>query len=234
MPAFSRSQVSAVMPSLRSRCFWTFCGRRLGQRRHDADVARHHEVGHARDQEVDQLGRIERAAVDQRDRHQHLVLGELARHGDDRRLLDRGMGADLGLDLERGDVLAAPADRVLHAVDEEVVAVLVDAEGIAGVEPAVAPGPRRRLGILVVAVVHRPRPIGAHDQLADLAGRHLAVVLVDDPHLDAGTRPAAGAERRRVLARQERRRHLGHVEDGVDVAAEARARTPPRPRTAAP
>src|SRR4051794_36358331 len=104
------------------------------------------------------------------------------------------MCAELGLDLERGDVLTAPADRVLHAIDEEKLAVLAHAEGIAGVEPAVAPGAGRGFGVLVVAVVHRPRPVGAHDQLADLAGRHLAVVLVDDARLDSRAWLAAGAE----------------------------------------
>ena len=46
---------------------------------------------------------------------------------------------------KRGDVLAAPPDRVLDAVDEVEVAVLVVAERVAGVEPAVAPGRGGRL-----------------------------------------------------------------------------------------
>ena len=57
-----------------------------------------------------------------------------------------------------------------------------------------------RVALAEVAVVHRPRPVGADDQLADLARRHFAIVFVDDPRLDARPRPAAGAERRGVLA----------------------------------
>ena len=200
MPAFSRSQVSAVMPSARSRCFCTFCVGVLGSSGDDADVARHHEVRHARHQEADQLGRIERArrrpattAASTSSSANSLGTATAAASR------TAGWAHDLGLDLEGGDVLAAPADRVLHAVDEEELPVRVDAEGVAGVEPAVAPRRARSPpGLLVVAVVHRPGPVGAHDQLADRAGRHLAVVLVDDARLDAGARPAAGAERRRV------------------------------------
>ena len=68
--------------------------RRLGQLVDDAHVARHHEVRHARQQERDQVGR-DRGAAPSAERHhdQHLVLADLARHGDGRRLLHRGMRA---------------------------------------------------------------------------------------------------------------------------------------------
>ena len=80
-----------------------------------------------------------------------LVLGELGDGTATAADSATGMPAHERLDLERRDVLAAPADRVLHAVDEVVVAVLVVSEAVAGVEPAVAPGPCGLLGHAVVA-----------------------------------------------------------------------------------
>ena len=67
------------------------------------------------------------------------------------------MGDDLGLHLEGGNVLAAAADRVLAPVHEVEEALLVLAEAVTGMEPAVAPGLGGGFRILVVAVVHSPR-----------------------------------------------------------------------------
>ena len=114
-----------------------------------------------------------------------------------------GMLAHERLDLERRDVLAAPADRVLHAVDEVVVAVLVVAEAVAGVEPAVAPRRRGLLGHAVVAGVHHPRVAGAHDQLAD----------------DVPARPPRRARRRPAPRSAADRSELGRSSDS------SRART---------
>ena len=196
-------------------------GRSLRQLRQHAHVARDHEVGEPVAQELDQGRRVDRAPRRRCDDREDLVLAELARHRDDGRLADVGEGDDLGLDLERRNVLAAAPDRVLDAVDEEVIAVGVDPEGIAGVEPAIAPGPRRRFQVLVVAVVHRPGPVGTHQHLADLADGDLAVVRVDQPHVDARAHLAAGAAHRRIRLRDDGRGDLGHVEDRVDVRAEA-------------
>ena len=113
------------------------------------------------------------------DRH-HLVLGDFALDHHRGGLAHGGMGEDFGLDLERGDVFAAAADRVLQPVDEIEIALGVAPEAVAGVEPAVAPGGGGRLGIAGVAVRHGPGAIGAHDEFADLADADLAIVLVDD------------------------------------------------------
>jgi hypothetical protein len=69
------------------------------------------------------------------------------------------------LDLDRGDVLAAPDDDVLGAVLDQDVALLVDDGHVAGVEPAVADRRGRGLRVLVVAVHDGVR---ADDDLADL------------------------------------------------------------------
>src|SRR3546814_19724777 len=68
------------------------------------------------------------------------------------------MRRDLRLQLEGGDVLAAPADHVLQAVDEEEPAAIVDPEGVAGMEPAVAGGADRRRGVAMIAAEQRPGP----------------------------------------------------------------------------
>src|SRR5690606_26983320 len=88
------------------------------------------------------------------------------------------------------------------------VAPGVDAAGVAGVEPAVAPRLHRRLGHAEIALEKKPRPPGAHHHLAGLAGRQLLVGLrIDDAQLEqAGVDPAAGAERPRLL-------HIGPGDD---------------------
>ena len=223
MPAFSRSQVSAVIPSLRSRCFWTFCVGVLGSAGHDADVARHHEVRHARRQESDQLGRIERrrrrrATTATSTSSSPSSLGTATAAAS----LHRRMGADLGLDLERGDVLAAAADRVLHAVDEEVVAVLVRR------------GRRRRCGTSRCArPAPSPRDSCSSRGSSPRAGRCARSARRPSPgatsqSFSSTTRTSTPGRGRPQVpsgagfgAETDRRRDLGHVEDGVDVAAEA-------------
>ena len=71
----------------------------------------------------------------------HLVLAARAGHldADHRRFGDRGVGVEHLLDLEARDVLAAPADAVLDAVDVVQPAGVVEAAGVAGVEPQVPP-----------------------------------------------------------------------------------------------
>src|SRR5690606_33423678 len=121
------------------------------------------------------------------------VLRALARHWHDGRFALIWMHEDRVLDLERRDVLAAAPKRVLQSVDVEVVAVGVPPEEVAGVEPAVAPRSRRGLCVVELTMTQRPRLIRADDQLARRAERHLDVVLVDKPELEAGPRPAARA-----------------------------------------
>ena len=153
--------------------------------------------------------------------HHHLILGKFARHRDRGGFAHVGMRAHLDLDLERRDVLAAAANRVLHAVDEIEIAVLVAAEGVAGVEPAIRPGLGGGLRVAVVAAVHRPGAIGADQHLADRADRHLAIVAIDQPHLDMRPHLSTGAALDRIGLRHDRRGNLGHVEDRVDVDPEA-------------
>ena len=97
-------------------------------------------MGDARLKMPDDVLGLDCGAGGGREHDHHLVLGVLARHRDRGGLAHRGMAEQLDLDLIGRDVLAAAADRVLQAVDEMVVAVGVAEEGIAGVEPAVAPG----------------------------------------------------------------------------------------------
>ena len=79
------------------------------------------------------------------------------------------MAGKRGLDLECGDVLASAADDVLQPVDEVQAAVGPTPHRVAGVEPAVAPGVRRRLVVFQVSgkeAATRIRPGMADEQLA--------------------------------------------------------------------
>src|SRR5262249_48361704 len=109
------------------------------QRVDELDVARHGEVRHARLEEADTGGLDEHASGAPDDRYHDLVLGEFGAHRKGRRRLDLGMTQQHLLDLERRDVLAAPANRILQAIDETVVAVRLPDDAIAGVEPEIAP-----------------------------------------------------------------------------------------------
>ena len=95
------------------------------------------------------------------------------------------------LHLGRVHVLAAGLDELLLrlALDVVEVALGVEAADVARVVPAVAEGVRRHVGLGEVALEHER---AAHHDLARRADRHLAVVVVDEPHCAAGTgRPAA-------------------------------------------
>ncbi len=76
----------------------------------------------------------------------------LVRDADDGHLGDGGVGVERVLDLTGGDEDAARVDDVLDAVDDEDVALLVDADEVAGVEPAVGEGVLGRGGVVPVAV----------------------------------------------------------------------------------
>src|SRR5580693_732619 len=85
-------------------------------------------------------------------------------------------------DLARIDVEATADDQVLLAVDDVVIAVVVNLSDVAGGEPAVGGyGGRRRLGQV---------PVPFHDVVAadlDLTGLawwDFVAVRIDDPHLD--------------------------------------------------
>jgi hypothetical protein len=99
------------------------------------------------------------------------------------------MPHQVGLQLDRGDPLAARLDDVLRAVGDGQVPVRADRADITGPQPAVAE--LRRVRITVVAG-RDPGP--AHLQLADrlaVVRQHLAV-RADQPRLDRGDEPALG------------------------------------------
>ena len=147
------------------------------------DVAGQHELRHPRLEERKQRVGIEGCGIAHDQGHHHLVVTERGGHTDRGALRNVGVLGDEGLHLEGRDVLAPAADGVAQTVDEVVPAVVVAPERVTGVEPPVAPGGRGLLGHLVVSDVQRPRLGAADDQLADLAGGHRLVVLVDDAHL---------------------------------------------------
>ena len=98
------------------------------------------------------------------------------------------------LDLARIDVHAAADDQVLGAVLQREVAVRVEAADVAGVQPAAAQRLGGGLGLVPVAGHHHVAP---DQDLADLAGGELAVVVVDDADLDAGAGDADALQRSR-------------------------------------
>src|SRR5215470_16329822 len=75
------------------------------------EVTRHGEVRHAGLAEADHRGLVERAAGLAYDRGHDLVLGQVRAHRIGSRGGDIGTAQQHLLDLEGGDVLAAPADR---------------------------------------------------------------------------------------------------------------------------
>ncbi len=70
-------------------------------------------------------------------------------------------------------------------------------------------------------MVEAPGAVRAQDHLADLSDGDLQVVLVDQPHLEAGTHRPAQARRRGVGAGNDRGGDLGHVEDRINLDPEA-------------
>src|SRR6185437_6527703 len=86
------------------------------------------------------------------------------------------------LDLARVDVVAAPDDQVLFAVDDVEVAVFVDPGQVPAAEPAVGDRLGGGLGLAQVALHH----VGAlDDDLADLSLRSRLSLVVDQAHLHA-------------------------------------------------
>src|SRR5205809_818630 len=86
------------------------------------------------------------------------------------------MAASAFLDLDAVDVVAAPQDHVLLAVDDIEIALVVQAPQVAGADPAVLPCPGRRFLVAPVAAL-----AGRHLQhdLADLTRRARQAGVVD-------------------------------------------------------
>ena len=152
--------------------------------------------GHLEAERAEERLRLRGAVGRGDDRDHHLLFRREAvgRYRVGGRLDDAGLGPDCHLHLERRDVLAAPADRVLEPVLEDEVALLVEQARIAGVEPEVPRDVERRLCQVPVALEDRKRLPRPPHGLADLARRQWVVVLVDDRHLDLAAREAHRAE----------------------------------------
>ena len=222
MPAFSRSKVEDVTPVLRRATFLILPVGVLGRSFRNIDVTRHHETGHPRLEETDEALRVECASRLRDHRCHHLVLGMFARHGKDRAFKDIGVKVDFVLHLEGGDVLAAPADGITHAVDKVVAAVRCLHHGVARVEPQVGPGLLRPLRVPPVARHEEPGLLAADDELADSAVRHLLVVGIDDPRLVEFVRQsAAGLPVGIVPVHAVWRGHLRRPVGGLDLHVES-------------
>src|SRR5262249_54538970 len=89
-----------------------------------------------------------------------------------------GMLAYDAFDLHRGNIFAAPADRVLNPVDEIEVPCFVIASGIAGMQPQISPHLGTLPPLIPVAAHRYPRLPGPQENLANRASRNEAVVLV--------------------------------------------------------
>src|ERR1700722_3897728 len=96
------------------------------------------------------------------------------------------------LQLEARDVLAPTAQVVLLAVDEVEVAVLVELADIARMKPEVPHGPQGFHRTRPVAVEHHSGLQGSNDDLTGDARWELAVVVVDDPHVEVVVTPPRG------------------------------------------
>ena len=135
------------------------------------------------------------------DGHHDVVLAQLARHAVGGGVEDKGVQLHHLLDLEGGDVLAPPPDRIGRPADEVDVPLGVAPHEVARVEPEVAPRGERGLRLSVVAVGEEGRLVGPHDELADLTGRHLAVRVVDHGDVVLGDGATAAARAARFVER---------------------------------
>src|SRR5262249_53342101 len=152
-------------------------GRTLRELVDDLDARGALEVREALHAPVRDGRRLDRPARARHEERPHDLAVETVRRADDRGLADVGMREERLLDLARIDVLAASDDELALAANDVDEAVPVDAPEIAAVEPAAAEGRRRRVRIAEVPA-HDVRALD-HD-LADLAGRDVAIVAVDD------------------------------------------------------
>ena len=133
-------------------------------------------------------------------------------HADHRRPQHRGVQVELVLDLDAIDVLTAPNNHVLLAVEQPEIAFFVDLGPVARQHEAVTP---KHLGGLAGLVpVTCIGLLAAVSHFADRVGLgELAAVLVEDRDVGVGRgEPAAGDLADRVLGRQckTHRSALGH------------------------
>ena len=117
----------------------------------------------------------------------HLLAAQVVGHRSDPDLRNGRMLEQHGLHLERRDVLAAPADHVLLAVDKEITAVRPAARNVARVPPATVPAFSRRRLVLEVAREETAAGVRAHRAHKDLAWfpiRHRVAIVVAEPQFD--------------------------------------------------
>src|ERR1044071_1250607 len=79
------------------------------------------------------------------------------RHGNDRTFVDAGMFGQDFFKLQRGNILSATDDNVLHAVNDEKIAILIDGGHISGMEPSAAQSLSSGFGL---------EPIALHNSVA--------------------------------------------------------------------
>ena len=112
-------------------------------------------------------------------------------------LQHRLMGDQAGLDLDRGNPDAADLEHVVGAPAAHVTAGLVDGVGVAGAQPFTVEGCGGALGLVPV---FGDEGLPADQQVAGLAGRHVASVVAHEAHLVTGYGRAAGPRRHRCPA----------------------------------
>ena len=126
-------------------------------------------------------------AVGRDDERRRLFAILLRRAADDCDILHAGHRAEEVLDLLGRDVLAAAYDEILESAGDVVVAILVHAANVTGMEPAVfVDALRGLLGHLVVAL--HVVVAAAADFAISVDGRDLARLGIDDGDFDSGHR----------------------------------------------
>ena len=124
----------------------------------------------------------------------HFLLGELRGNANNSGLLYRRVIVEGLLDLPRRDVLSAPADRVLRAVEEREPTLGIADAAVPGAEPAIAKSGRGRLRHSVVLLDDHVRSARPDHDLARRTGRQGSAVVVVNLDLERGHSPAARAE----------------------------------------
>ncbi|MEO9174639.1 MAG: hypothetical protein ABI317_03915 [Gaiellales bacterium] len=161
-----------------------------GEGRDDADVVGHGVVGHAVRDVSANLARCDRLAGGGDDEDRDLFEDEWVGHAEGCGLVDRGVGEQRVLELDRIDLEATSRDHVLLAVEQVDVAFVVDAGDVAGPEPAVDErGSRCRVVAEVAGGDHRPAQL----QLARLIGPLQGPGFADRPRIARRERPPDGA-----------------------------------------
>ena len=91
------------------------------------------------------------------------------------------MGKKRVFHFRRIDVFAARHNHVFDAVMDKDIAFFIEKTGIAGIKPAIFHRFCRGIGLVPIAFHNRA---AAHDNLADLALRHIISCLIDNAQFD--------------------------------------------------